>query len=167
MRCVLSQNTINKDFIQFVKQNATQLGLVDLVKNNAFINDKMRNGTKEEVIEILKKPDLSSKIVAIVESSLIQTYHLLMDTMDKDCDKVAFGIQDFKKALTYGAIDTTLVTEGFLEQLGNQRREGFIRALNNLVNTGSKVVIYPKKSTNYKGIEALSGLAFTLRFKIN
>jgi stalled ribosome rescue protein Dom34 len=89
-----------------------------------------------------------------------------MDTMEKDHEMVAFGTQDFKKALVYGAVETALVSEGFIEEMDQKRRAAFLKALEHSSKTGSKIYTYPKTSSNYKEICALSGLAFTLRFKI-
>ena len=167
LKCVVvfSTNSINREFIQFMKQNATQYGVVELCKTNAFIEEKAKNGTIQEIQDILKKPEVHSRIVAVVDSNFIQNYHKLMNVFEKDCDKVAFGEQDFKKAFNYGAIDTLLVTETFVENLVPKRRQAFMRMMDYLTRTGSKVLVFPKKASHYEELEKLSGIAATLRFK--
>ena len=169
LKCVvvLSQNSYNTEFIQYIKQNAQQFNVKDLCKNNAFIDAKVANGTISEVSELMRDANLNKRIEALVESDYIQVYNNMMNIFENDCDKVAFGEKDFKKALNYGAVDTLLVTETYIENLVQKRRQGFMKIINYLNSTGSKVVIFPKTvKYTHNELEKVSGLAAILRFSI-
>ena len=169
LKCIVvfSQNTINREFIQFVYANSKQLHLTEIVKNNAMIEEKTTKGTKEEVLQSMKKESTQAKVNAIVDAELIQAYKTFDDKMHQNSEMVAFDVRDFKKALQGSAVDTLLVTEGFMERLGNDRRERFMMVLKVLTNARSKVFIYPKKCKNFHDIidKQYNGIAFTLRFK--
>ena len=170
LKCVVvfSPNAYNTEFIQYIRQNAQQVNARDLCKNNAFIDVKVTNGSISEVEEQMRDENLTKRIEALVESDYIQAYNNMMNIFDNDCDKVAFGEKDFRKALNYGAIDTLFVTDTYIENLVQKRRQGFMKIMNYLKSTGSKVVVFPHTVKNtHDELEKVSGLAATLRFKIN
>ncbi|MDY0385629.1 MAG: mRNA surveillance protein pelota [Methanolobus sp.] len=147
--------------------------------------------TKEDFMKYLldKEPELASRVITedissigmsgfqevlrrgavdrIMEESRIARESRLMDELLKEIStdgKVAYGLEEVKKALDYGAIATLLVAD---EMLRIEREKGGIDSfLRNVENNQGKIVVFSTIFEPGQKLLALGGIAALLRFKI-
>lgn len=147
--------------------------------------------TKEDFMKYLlaKEPEMASRVITedtssigmsgfqevlrrgavdrIMEESRIARESRLMDELLKEIStdgKVAYGLEEVKTALDYGAIATLLVAD---EMLRIEREKGGIDSfLRNVENNQGKIVVFSTIFEPGQKLLALGGIAALLRFKI-
>jgi protein pelota len=103
----------------------------------------------------------------IMEESRIARESRLMDELLKEIaldGKAAYGLEEVKLALDYGAIDTLLVAD---EMLRVEREKGHIDSfLQSVEHTQGKIVVFSTIFEPGQKLLALGGIAALLRFNI-
>ena len=105
-----------------------------------------------ELVE--KSQDLLSQVELVKEKQIVQEFLTKLAT---DSDKVAYGINDVKKALEYGAVDKLLLSESLenIEELEDKA---------NSMNT--EVFIISIETKEGGQLRDIGGIAAILRYKI-
>lgn len=148
---------------------------------------------KEELIKVLKNPDLKRKIIqascssadesAITEvlkrdetkealkleriSKEIKLVESLLKEISKD-DKAVYGLKQTKQAADLGAVENLLVSDKLIMKL---RQENKFETLDNIMkavdNSRGKVVVIMSTHAGGKKLDGLGGIGALLRFKLS
>ena len=114
-------------------------------------------------MEVLRRGVISriAKDVRIIEEA--EYMERLLEGIAKE-EKVAYGLEEVKKAYEYGAIDVLLVADEFLRE--ERERWDIDSLLERVEEMGGKVVIMSTEFEPGKRLMALGGIAALLRFDV-
>lgn len=142
-----------KDFYEFLKEK----GEVD-----AVIVDTSSIGTRG-FIEVLKRGVVDRIVGEIKIAKDAEYIDKLLEEIAKD-GKVAYGLEEVKRAFEYGAIEKLLITDEFLRKEREKWDiDDFLKASENM---GAEIVIMSSEFEPGKRLNALGGIAALLRFKV-
>lgn len=164
LKCIviLSHCTNTNQITQYLTINSIALNITEIVKQHAIIEGRCQSGTSEDVLNALKL--LSDRIYSHVYSFYINEFDKFKNLMQKDIDGISLGLDNIKRAIYYGAVDTLYVSESFIEEMDNKRRAAFTKCMNNLMENGSNVIVFPSKLRETQDLNNLNGIAASLRF---
>jgi len=143
-----------EDFAEFLKEKKPDWKIVTC--------DASTVGTRG-FLEVLKRGVLGRIVGEVRLAEEAEYIDLLMERIAKE-DRVAYGLEEVKRAYDYGAIEVLLVADEFLrEQRERWDIDGFMREVE--VMKG-KVVIMSTEFEPGQRLMALGGIAALLRFPI-
>lgn len=144
------------DFYEFLKEKDEQTA------RKAIMADTSSIGVRG-FIEVLKR----GVVDRIAGKLKIKRDAEFMDRLLEEIAKggnAAYGLEEVRKAMEYGAVEVMLVADEFLRQ---EREKWDIDSfLRNAENMGARVVIMSSEFEPGKQLMALGGIAALLRFKI-
>jgi protein pelota len=147
---------IKDDFIKHLKSKEPEFSSGVVTEDTASIG---MSGFQE----VLRR----GAVDRIMEESRIARESRLMDELLKEIaldGKAAYGLEEVKLALDYGAIDTLLVAD---EMLRVEREKGNIDSfLQSVEHTQGKIVVFSTIFEPGQKLLALGGIAALLRFNI-
>jgi len=145
-----------EDFIEFVREKNPEMAKKMIVVDTSSIG--MRG-----FIEVLKRGVLKRIAGEVRLAEEAEYMDLLLERIAKG-EKVAYGIDEVKKAYEYGAIEVLLVADEFLrEERDKWDIDSFMR---NVEAAKGKIVIMSTEFEPGKRLMALGGIAALLRFDI-
>jgi protein pelota len=126
--------------------------------------DSVSSATRNGLNEILRR-DVINQVYRDYElAEEVKVMEKIMENLSKDTGLIAYGKDDVKKAVEYGAVDTLLVIEDYLSA---DTREEIEPVLEDVERKKGRVMIVPKDSTIYYQVKNLTGIVALLRFRIN
>lgn len=144
-----------EDFAQFVKDKKPDWNVVTC--------DASAIGTRG-FLEVLKRGILNRIVGEIRLAEEAEYIDVLLERIAKD-DRVAYGLEEVKKAYDYGAIEVLLIADEFLrEQREKWNIDEFMR---NVEAMKGKVVIMSTEFEPGQRLMSLGGIAALLRFSID
>ncbi len=145
-----------KDFYNFISLKNPEIAKKAVVVDTAGIG-------KRGFIEVLKRREIDRLIGHLRLAEEAEIVDLFLKRVSKG-ERVAYGIEDVKKAQEYGAIETLLVSDDYL--LGEREKwdiDGFIESVRTM---GGKVIILSSEFEPGEIISKLGGIGALLRFEI-
>ncbi len=146
-----------KDFYEYLKNEDPQLAKQAVVVDTASI------GTRG-FIEVLKRRVIDKIVGEVRLAEEAEYLDKLLEGIAKG-SKVAYGIEDVKKAQMYGAIDVLLISDEFLAK--EREKWDIDDFLKQVELSGGKVVILSTEFEPGKRLMSLGGIAALLRFDIS
>jgi protein pelota len=144
-----------EDFASFVKERKADW--------NVITCDASSVGTRG-FLEVLKRGVLNKIVGEVRLAEEAEYIDKLLERIAKD-DRVAYGLEEVKRAYDYGAIEVLLVADEFLrEQREKWDIDGFMR---NVEAMKGKVVIMSTEFEPGQRLMSLGGIAALLRFSID
>ncbi|WP_445474840.1 mRNA surveillance protein pelota [Methanococcoides methylutens] len=144
------------DLMKYISANNSELAAGILIEDTSSIG---MSGFQE----VLRR----GAVDRIMEQSRIARESSLMDTLLKEMSlggKVAYGMDEVKKAIDYGAVETLLIAD---ELLRLEREEGNIDALiQEVEHAQGNMVVFSTEFEPGQKLHSLGGIAALLRFKI-
>ncbi len=145
-----------EDFLDFIREKKPEIA------KKAMLVDTSSIGIRG-FIEVLKRGALKRIASSIRLAEEAEYMDVLLEHIAKG-EKVAYGIEEVKKAFEYGAIDTLLVADEFLR---SQREKWDVDSfLRGVELSKGKIVIMSTEFEPGKRLMALSGIAALLRFNM-
>ena len=145
-----------EDFLDFVKEKKPEIAKKAMVVDTSSIGIR-------GFIEVLKRGALKRIASSIRLAEEAEYMDVLLEHIAKG-EKVAYGIEEVRKALNYGAIDVLLVADEFLrEQREKWDVDSFLR---DVELSKGRIVIMSTEFEPGKRLMALGGIAVLLRFDI-
>ncbi len=144
-----------EDFAQFVKDKKPDWNVVTC--------DASAIGTRG-FLEVLKRGILNRIVGEIRLAEEAEYIDVLLERIAKD-DRVAYGLEEVRKAYDYGAIEVLMIADEFLrEQREKWNIDEFMR---NVEAMKGKVVIMSTEFEPGQRLMSLGGIAALLRFSID
>ncbi len=144
------------DFHEFLKEKDPQMAMKVVVADTSSIGVR-------GFIEVLKR-GVVDRIAGELKIARDAEYmDNLLEEIAKD-GKAVYGLDEIKRAMEYGAIETLLIADEFLRE--ERERWDIDTFLRDVENMGAKVVIMSTEFEPGKRLMALGGIAGLLRFKI-
>lgn len=145
-----------EDFLKFLKERDPEIAKKCILANCSTIGVR-------GFVEVLRRGVISriAKDVRIIEEA--EYMERLLEGVAKE-EKVAYGLEEVKKAYEYGAIDVLLVADEFLRE--ERERWDVDSLLERVEEMGGKVVIMSTEFEPGKRLMALGGIAALLRFDV-
>ncbi|MDO9517227.1 MAG: mRNA surveillance protein pelota [Methanosarcinaceae archaeon] len=145
-----------EDFMKYLRTQEPEMAETMLIEDTSSIG---MSGFQE----VLRR----GAVDRIMEESRIARESSLMEELIKEIAldrKAAYGIDEVKKALDFGAIETLLVAD---EMLRLEREKGNIDSLLIAVeHTQGRIVVFSTEFEPGQKLHALGGIAALLRYKI-
>lgn len=143
-----------EDFMDMIKRESPELA------ESAIVVDTSTIGTRG-FIEVLKRGTLDKIMGDIRVSKEAEYMDKLLENIAKD-EKVAYGVEEVKKAFEYGAIDHLLISDEFLRKKREEWDvDSFIKDVEHMNGT---VIIMSTEFEPGKRLDSLGGIAALLRF---
>ena len=143
-----------EDFAKFVKEEKPDWKIITCDTSAIGVRGSM---------EVLKRGVLNRIVGEIRLAEEAEYIERLLERIAKD-DKVAYGLDEVKRAYDYGAIDVLLIVDEFLkEQREKWDIDEFLRSVEAM---GGKIVIMSSEFEPGKMLMSLGGIASLLRFSI-
>jgi protein pelota len=143
-----------EDFAKFVKEEKPDWKIITCDTSAIGVRGFM---------EVLKRGVLSRIVGEIRLAEEAEYIEKLLERIAKD-DKVAYGLDEVKRAYDYGAIEVLLIVDEFLkEQREKWDIDEFLRSVEAM---GGKIVIMSSEFEPGKMLMSLGGIASLLRFSI-
>jgi len=143
-----------EDFAKFVKEEKPDWKIITCDTSTIGVRGFM---------EVLKRGVLSRIVGEIRLAEEAEYIERLLERIAKD-DKVAYGLDEVKRAYDYGAIEVLLIVDEFLkEQREKWDIDEFLRSVEAM---GGKIVIMSSEFEPGKMLMSLGGIASLLRFSI-
>ncbi len=144
------------DFVKFLKERNPEIAKKCITADASSIGVR-------GFVEVLKRGVISRIARDIRLSEETEYVEKVMERIAKG-EKVAYGLEEVKKACEYGAVEVLLVADEFLRK---EREKWDIDSLLEMAeNSGGKVVIISTEFEPGKRLMALGGVAALLRFLI-
>lgn len=145
-----------KDFFDFLKERNSEIASKAILVDTSSIG--IRGFT-----EVLRRRVLNKIVGEVRLAEEAEYVEELMERIVKG-DRVAYGIEEVKKAKNFGAIETLLILDDFLiEEREKWDIDGFLKEIEDL---GGKIVIMSCEFEPGKRLQGLGGIAAFLRFNI-
>jgi protein pelota len=144
------------DFMEFLREKHP-----DIAKR-AVVVDTSSIGIRG-FIEVLKRRVLDKIAGEIRLTEEAEYIDELLERIAKN-DRVAYGIDEVKKAYSYGAIEVLMVSDDFL--LKEREKWDLDSFMRDVELSGGKVIIMSSEFEPGKRLSSLGGIAALLRFKI-
>ncbi len=145
------------DFHDFLKEKYPEMA------KKAVVVDTSSVGARG-FIEILKRRVVDKIIGEIRLAEEAEYIDKLLEGIAKG-EKVAYGVEEVKKAHSYRAIEVLLIADEFL--LGERERWDVDSLMKEVEDSGGKVVIMSTEFEPGKRLMSLGGIAALLRFPIS
>jgi putative translation factor pelota len=150
---------IKDDFVKFLKNNNPEIAQKVVVEDVSSIGSSgfqevLRRGAIQRVAE-------ETRITR--EAQLIE---VLLAGIAKGGGKVAYGYDEVKKAVDYGAVETLLIAD---EVLRGYREKGHVHVetlMREVEHSRGKVIVFSTEFEPGQRLEKLGGIAAILRFPI-
>jgi protein pelota len=143
-----------EDFAKFVKEEKPDWKIITCDTSAIGVRGFM---------EVLKRGVLSRIVGEIRLAEEAEYIEKLLERIAKD-DKVAYGLDEVKKAYDYGAIEVLLIVDEFLK--GQREKWDIDEFLRSVEAMGGKIVIMSSEFEPGKMLMSLGGIASLLRFSI-
>ncbi len=145
-----------EDFLKFLKERDPEIAKKCILVNCSTIGVR-------GFVEVLRRGVISriAKDVRIIEEA--EYMERLLEGIAKE-EKVAYGLEEVKKACEYGAIEVLLVADEFLRE--EREKWDVDSLLERVEEMGGKVVIMSTEFEPGKRLMALGGIGALLRFDI-
>ncbi len=144
-----------EDFAQFVKDKKPDW--------NVITCDASAIGTRG-FLEVLKRGILNRIVGEIRLAEEAEYIDVLLERIAKD-DRVAYGLEEVRKAYDYGAIEVLLIADEFLRE--QRERWNIDEFMRNVEAMKGKVVIMSTEFEPGQRLMSLGGIAALLRFSID
>ncbi|UZE92354.1 MAG: mRNA surveillance protein pelota [Methanosarcinales archaeon] len=146
---------IKEDFLRFLKQHHPEIAKRAVAETASSIGmsgfqEVLRRGAVDRIIEgahITKEAKLMEMLLAEIA---------------KD-GEASYGMDDVRKAMEYGAIETLLIAD---EMLRSERREEIDKLLRDVEKARGKIVVFSTEFEPGKKLQSLGSIAALLRFSI-
>ncbi len=144
-----------EDFAQFVKDKKPDW--------NVITCDASAIGTRG-FLEVLKRGILNRIVGEIRLAEEAEYIDVLLERIAKN-DRVAYGLEEVRKAYDYGAIEVLLIADEFLRE--QRERWNIDEFMRNVEAMKGKVVIMSTEFEPGQRLMSLGGIAALLRFSID
>ena len=146
----------------------------DLMKNikNDEIKKKITLATcscsgKEAIDEVLKRPEVKNVLSQQRVAKELKLVELLLEEISKNSLAV-YGLKETEKAVTAGAVEKLLVTDGLIQKTRlNKTYEKIDPMMKNTESMKGTVNIIGSDHDGGKKLDGLGGIAAILRYKLN
>ena len=146
---------VKDDFVSFLKEKDLELAKKVRVEQASSIGiSGFIEVLKRGAVERIRKEERLTKEVRLLDK--------LMEEISKD-GKVAYGEEEVRKALQYGAIETLLISD---EKLMGSKEIEIEGMLGEVERARGKIVVFSTEFEPGKRLNGLGGIAAILRFKI-
>lgn len=145
-----------KDFYDYLRQRDPELA------NKAVMVDTSTIG-RRGFIEVLKRKTIDRLVGEIRLAEEAEFVDKLLEGIAKN-EKVAYGLEEVKKAKDYGAIEILLVSDDFL--LRERERWAIDEFMEEVEKSGGKVLILSSEFEPGEIVSKLGGIGAILRFEI-
>lgn len=149
---------VKEEFYSFFRKNEEGLAKKARIENVASIGiSGFKEVLKRGAVERIKKAERLTKEVRLMDR--------LMEEISKD-GKAAYGKEEVRKTLQYGAIETLLVSD---EKLRESKEEGndIEEIIEEVEKRKSSFITLSTEFEPGKQLNGLGGIAAILRFKVN
>jgi protein pelota len=119
---------------------------------------------ESSINEILKRPEIKQ---ALKQSRIAEETRLVEEVLaeiSKD-GSAAYGIEEVKKAVDYGAVKSLLVLDSLMQDIGSNQKLAYM--LNKTEEFGGKVFVIDSEFEPGKKLKGLGGIAALTRFKVS
>lgn len=147
---------IKKDFLEFLRQRDSEIAKKAVLVDTATIG---RRG----FIEVLKRRTIDKLIGEIRLAEEAEIVERLLEGIAKG-QKVAYGLEEVKKAKEYGAIEILLVSDDFL--LKEREKWDIDAFMEEVEKSGGRVLIISSEFEPGEIVSKLGGICAILRFEI-
>ncbi|RUM33043.1 MAG: mRNA surveillance protein pelota [Archaeoglobus sp.] len=144
------------DFLRFLREKDPEIATKSIIADCSTIGVR-------GFIEVLKRGVVSKIVKDIRLAEEARYIEKLLEGISK-CKKVAYGIDDVKKACEYGAVEVLMVADEFLRE--EREKWDIDSLLEKVENMGGKVVILSTDFEPGKMLMALGGIGALLRFDV-
>ncbi len=145
-----------RDFYEYLREKIPEIAKKAMVVDTSSIG--MRG-----FVEVLKRKVVDRIVGEIRLAEEAEYLDRLLEGIAKG-ERVAYGLDEVKKAHSYGAIEVLLVADEFLIQ--ERERWDIDEFMRSVENMGGKVVIMSSEFEPGKRLMSLGGIAALLRFSI-
>jgi len=146
-----------KDFYDFLKEKHPEIA------KRAIIVDASSIGTRG-FVEVLKRRVMDRIVGEVRLAEEAEYVDRLLEGIAKG-EKVAYGLDEVKRAFTYGAIDVLLIADEYL--LRERERWDIDEFMKDVESAGGRIVILSTEFEPGKRLMSLGGIAALLRFNID
>lgn len=141
------------NFYNFLKENYPEIAKLSYVEatgcgGRAGIQEVIKRGTIKKILE-------ESRVA--LETSLVEK---VFERIAKSSPLVTYGIEEVKKALSYGAVEHLLLTDIFVRQ----NKEECDKLIEKAESLRSKVIIVSTEHEAGEKLQSIGGIAALLRF---
>jgi len=152
---------IKSDFYALLRDKAPELQKKTIIEQTTSIG-------LSGFIEVLKRGAVTRLREAERLASEVKLFERLMAEISREeGGKAVYGVEEVRKALQFGAIETLLVCDDELMAEGEGSRGiGIEEILKGVERTGGKIVVFSTEFEPGRRLKALGGIAALLRFKL-
>lgn len=145
-----------RDFYEYLRQKDAEMAKRALIVDTSSIG---RRG----FIEVLKRRTIDKIIGEIRLAEEAEVVDRLLEGIAKN-EKVAYGIEEVRKAKEYGAIEILLVSDDFL--LTEREKWGIDDFMEEVEKMGGKILILSSEFEPGEVVSKLGGICAILRFEV-
>ncbi|MEM2726967.1 MAG: mRNA surveillance protein pelota [Archaeoglobaceae archaeon] len=145
-----------KDFYEFLRQKDSEMAKKSLIVDTSSIG---RRG----FIEVLKRRTIDKIIGEIRLAEEAEVVDKLLEGIAKN-EKVAYGLDEVRRAKEYGAIEILLVSDDFL--LAEREKWGIDDFMEEVEKMGGRVLILSSEFEPGEVVSKLGGICAILRFEV-
>nr|MDO8135456.1 mRNA surveillance protein pelota [Candidatus Njordarchaeum guaymaensis] len=146
-------------FLSYLKKDKDIASLCSL--------ESVSNGGLAGVHEVIRRGALNKVLeqVRLVEESTLMDE--LLRRLGKGEKTVVYGTSDVEKAVSFGAVETLLITDSMLRGAAEEERRKLDELLRNTEKMRGKIKILISASEPGEQLTSLGGIAALLRFKVD
>ncbi|MCS7143600.1 MAG: mRNA surveillance protein pelota [Archaeoglobaceae archaeon] len=145
-----------KDFYEYIRQKDAEIAKRAVIADTSSIG---RRG----FIEVLKRRTIDKIVGEIRLAEEAEIVEKLLEGIAKN-EKVAYGLEEVKKAKEYGAIEILLLSDDFL--LSEREKWGIDDFMEEIEKMGGKILILSSEFEPGEVVSKLGGICAILRFEI-
>ena len=165
---IASPGFTKDDFKKYMEEaiENNQKEWADLKENlNKIIYSHSSSGFKQSLEEILAKPELKRLIKdtkCVNDCTVMERFNEILGT---DMDKCFFGMKSFNIAYEKKAIDTLIITDGYLRKLPAETRKDLSNKMKQLKNQ-AEVCKFSSMHTTGEKIDEFGGICGILKYVV-
>jgi len=170
VKCILlaSPGYVKDDFYEFMMNKAQQDQLKDIIKNKSmFLLVHSSSGYKHDLDEVLKSPNLQSKLADTAALKEVEALELFFKMLHVDPDRAYYSYNHVKYALEQGAVETLMITDSLFRSNEISTRKKYVKLVEDCREAGAEVLIFSALHVSGQQLEQMSGVAALLRFPLN
>jgi protein pelota len=157
---VIGVGFVKNQFARYVESEAPDIAqaLVDVKSVNssgfAGIQEALRSGILDKTL----------KHVRIAEEA--EVVEEVLGRLGKETGDTTYGVEEVRKAVTYGAVETLLVADLAIRSASDEQRLVLEKLMRNVEAKGGKVAVISVEHEAGQKLLALGGVAALLRFPV-
>jgi len=158
---VIGVGFVKNDFVKFLEREAA-----DIVK---FVVDvkSVNNGGVAGVYEALRSGVLSKAIKHLRIAEESELMEEILKRLGKGERTIAYGLDEVKKAVEFGAVQTFVLADTMLRKASDEKRLALEALMKTVEQKTGKIMVISTEHEAGSKLLALGGIAALLRFPIN